>query len=91
MSDYTNLVRVGVVSTLNKDQLTVRVHFPQFNNMVSGWLKVLQYPAEFDVQEQSKHKHKVTYLYWMPKVNDMVLVVYTPGFSMDGYVLGVIP
>ncbi len=90
MSDYKNLVRVGVISATKKSELTVRVHFPQFNNMVSGWLKVLQHPAEYSVSTQDNHSHTVKYRYWMPKVNDLVLVVYTPGFSMDGYVLGVI-
>ncbi len=91
MSDYRNLVRVGVVSALDKDHLTLRVHFPQFYNMLSGWLKVLQHPATYSVSEVKEHRHTVTYRYWMPKVNDMVLVAYTPGFSMDGFVLGVIP
>lgn len=91
MRDYTNLVRVGVVSAVKDDELTARVHFPQFDNMVSGWLKVLQQPAHYAVSLYNNHNHTITYRYWMPKVNDMVLVVYTPGFSMDGYILGVIP
>lgn len=91
MKDYKNLVRVGVVSATKQDELMVRVHFPQFDNLVSGWLKVLQHPAQYSVSLHESHNHTVTYRYWMPKVNDMVLVVYTPGFSMDGYVLGVIP
>lgn len=91
MKDYSNLVRVGVVSAVRNDELTVRVHFPQFDNMVSGWLKVLQHPAQFSVSLHENHNHTITYRYWMPQVNDVVLVAYTPGFNMDGYVLGVIP
>ena len=91
MRDYTNLVRVGVVSAVKQDELTVRVHFPQFDNMVSDWLKVLQHPSSYSVSLYENHNHTVSFRYRMPKVNDLVSVAYTPGFSVDGYVLGVIP
>ena len=91
MKDFANLVRVGVVSSVDNAKLQVRVHYPQFDKMVSGWLPVLQHPALFSVSLHDNHNHTVTYRYWMPKVNDMVLVAYTPGFSTDGYILGVIP
>lgn len=92
MRDYKNLVRVGVVSTVDKEQLRAKVYYPQFNKLVSGWLPVLQHPnTSFAVSNSQSHNHTVTYRYWMPKVNDNVLVVYTPGFSTDGYILGVIP
>lgn len=34
------------------------------------------------------HRHKLIIKPWMPKVNDMVLVLYFPVFNGDGVVLG---
>lgn len=37
-----NMVRVGVVSDVKSSDKTARVIFPDSNNLVSGWLYVLQ-------------------------------------------------
>jgi len=37
-----------------------------------------------------EHDHVANTTYWMPRVNDTVLVLYVPVFNGDGFVLGVI-
>jgi len=37
-----------------------------------------------------EHDHAANVTYWMPKVNDTVLVLYLPVFNGDGFILGVI-
>lgn len=100
-----NLVRIGTVSSVDSTKRTARVIFKD-KNMVSGWLIVLQHPgAGVTVTPNGDHSHTVTggttgsaglhdhiasVTYWMPKVNDTVLVLYLPVFNGDGFILGVI-
>lgn len=46
-----------------------------------------------EVSSGGSHRHNLefTLIPWMPSVDNLVLVLYTPGFSVDGYVLGVVP
>lgn len=37
---------------------------------------------------ETVHTHKSSVTYWVPKVNDTVLVLYLPAFNADGVVLG---
>lgn len=89
--DDRNLVRVGIVSSVNTTARKVRVYYPQLDKLVSDWISVLQQPLSVSTGTTNDHKHSVNITGWMPKVNDRVLVLYAQGFSSDGYVLGVIP
>lgn len=57
MKEDKNLVRIGIVSSVDMNTLTVRVYYPQFDNLVSGWLPVLQHPAAVIVGASGSHKH----------------------------------
>ena len=92
MAELNSMVRIGVVSALDKKKKTVRVYFPDMGNMVSGWLYVLQRTGEtISTNSAMSHSHSGKVESFMPKVNDRVLVLYPYGWNMDGYVLGVIP
>ena len=104
MADNNYVFRVGIVSALNSTDKTVRVFFPELDDMVSGWLYVLQRPGETisaseagahthddEVPPGGAHGHTGTVQTFMPKVNDRVLVCYPAGVGMSGYILGVIP
>ncbi len=106
MAETNSLIRIGIVSDLDKDKRRVRVYFPDLSNMVSDWLFVLQrpswgdkdlgpYPIQVTINAAEDHKHtanvRMNDWYWMPNVDDKVLVIYTYGKNTDGYVLGVIP
>lgn len=106
MAKADSLVRLGIVMDLDKEKKRVRVYFPELSDIVSEWLYVLQRPVWGDedmgdnpvgitIGETDGHTHTATVTagewHWMPDINDRVLVLYTPGFNTDGYVLGVIP
>ena len=42
MAKTNTSIRIGIVSSINADDSTARVFYPDHNNMVSGWLYVLQ-------------------------------------------------
>ena len=66
-----NMLRVGVVSSVNEDKRMARVFYPDQGNMVSDWLYVLQFPTwtkyaklspyntELNMQEAGSHTHTV--------------------------------
>lgn len=82
--NYTqNMVRVGIVTDVDKNDRRVRVRFPNLN-MTSGWLYVLQAPPDVKIIID------FTVTPWMPSVNDKVLCLYIPVFNGDGFVLGAI-
>lgn len=78
-----NMVRVGIVTDVDKNDRRVRVRFPNLN-MTSGWLYVLQSPPDVKIIID------FTVTPWMPEVNDRVLCLYLPVFNGDGFVLGAI-
>lgn len=85
-----NLVRIGTVTVVDAGKRLARVKF-QDAGITSGWLPVVQhYGAGLCIEPDEYHDHlpgsHVTY--WMPGVNDTVLVLYLPVFNADGYILG---
>ena len=78
-----NMVRVGIVTDVDKKDHLVRVRFPNLN-MTSGWLYVLKTPPDVKIIID------FTVTPWMPEVNDRVLCLYNPVFNGDGLVLGAI-
>lgn len=90
--DAKSMVRIGIVSSLDKEKLKARVFYPDMNDMVSDWLYVLQRPGEHvDVKTAADHKHEAKVTTWMPDINMSVVVLYPYGWNMDGFILGVIP
>lgn len=88
-----NMIRVGIVSSLDQPKKKARVYLPDAGNMVSDWLYVIQRKPVYSTSQAGTplHTHTVSESYWMPKVNDKVLVVYPCGIDKDGYIMGVIP
>lgn len=78
-----NIVRVGIVTDVDRDKRLVRVRFPNIN-MTSGWLYILKSPPEVHMVFEA------TVEPWLPSVNDKVLCIYLPVFNGDGFVLGAI-
>lgn len=56
---------------------------PQWTDFITEWK-----PDRVGEKDYVDHRHKLNIKPWMPKVNDMVLVLYFPVFSGDGVVLG---
>ncbi|MEF9895991.1 MAG: hypothetical protein RSD95_02880 [Clostridia bacterium] len=80
-----NMVRVGVVSSVDPKAKRARVIFPD-KSLVSGWLYVLQIEGAL-VKAGSETG---TVRGFMPDINDKVLCLYIPVFGGDGFILGVV-
>ena len=97
MAETNSLIRVGVVSDVDNEKLRARVFYPDLSNMVSDWLYVLQRPfltnnpVSIGTTDGHTHYSSLGRRKWMPRVDDMVLVVHTFGSNTDGYIVGVIP
>ena len=89
-----NMVRVGVVSSVDNSKKQARVLFPDSANMVSGWLYVIQQTGgsgRTGYAGNPSHSHSIGSVEWMPKVKDRVLCLMMAGTETDGYILGAIP
>ena len=75
-----NLIRLGVVSSKNTANMTVRVVFDGKENLVSAELPVLNRGSQ-----QAKD-------YWLPDVGEQVVCLFLPNSNgngvNEGYVLG---
>ena len=103
MAEENTLIRVGKVSSVDKNKLMARVFYPSMSNMVSDWLPVLQHPGSVSSAGSHSHTdsmgggtsagggHSHTKGSWLPNVNDRVLVIMEYGFNSQGYIAGVIP
>ncbi|WP_052087643.1 hypothetical protein [Paenibacillus wynnii] len=72
------MLRTGIVSTVNESTRSVRVTFPDKDDLVSGELPVIG-PTMIGLN-----------IVELPEVGETVLVVY-PDNSSDGFCIGVIP
>lgn len=83
------IVRIGTVSSVDSNEKRVRCIFRD-TEMTSGWLFVLQSPVTASVGRagEDSHTHSVSLSAWIPKLNDVVVVLYLPVQNGDGFVLG---
>ena len=83
------LVRVGIVSSIDAEKLKARVLFEERDNLVSGWLQVYQRPeAIVKVCVADSHTREKRLKTWMPEIGDHVLCLYLPTFNAAGFILG---
>lgn len=103
MDDIDRLVQVGIVTDVNNGIFMARVKFPE-TEITSGWLYVVQnwpFISDYDVPQETEsrsggegeasfdeHTHDLIIKPWMPKINEVVLVIYQPAFNSDGFILG---
>lgn len=85
MEHNTDMVRVGIVSAVNKEKRQIRVRYPD-RKLTSGWLYVLKNPPAVKAEDATAENFEVTA--WMPAVGDRVLCLYIPVFGGDGFVIG---
>ena len=98
-----DIAREGKVTAVNNDKRIAKVWFDALG-IESDWLPVLitrDFIPDYDVPQRTEyeaggsgdaafesHKHDLISKPYMPKVNDMVLVLYFPIFNGDGVILG---
>lgn len=75
-----DIVREGKVTAVDNEKLIAKVWFDAMG-IESDWLPVL-------ISHDFIPECGLIIKPWMPKVNDLVLVLYFPVFNGDGVVLG---
>ena len=98
-----DIVREGKVTAVDNGKRIAKVWFDSMG-IESDWLPVLitrDFIPDYDVPQGTEfeaggsgdpafasHKHDLIIKPYMPKVNDLVLVLYFPVFNGDGVILG---
>ena len=98
-----DIVREGKVTAVDNGKRIAKVWFDSMG-IESDWLPVLitrDFIPDYDVPQRTEfeaggsgdpafasHKHDLIITPYMPKVNDLVLVLYFPVFNGDGVILG---
>ena len=98
-----DIVREGKVTAVDNGKRIAKVWFDSMG-IESDWLPVLitrDFIPDYDVPQRTEfeaggsgdpafasHKHYLIIKPYMPKVNDLVLVLYFPVFNGDGVILG---
>ncbi len=101
-----NLVRIGTVSSIDSGKRVVRVIFPDKDMVSGWLHVLQHPRAGVYIKPEGEHSHDIigggkteiegehdhaaSVTYWMPRVNETVLVLYLPVFNGDGFVLGAI-
>lgn len=83
-SILSRLVRCGKVTDVDAGKRRARVWYDD-ERTSSGWLRVLANPPCVMKVDGSQQAAVIP---WLPRVNDVVLVVYLPADDSDGYILG---
>lgn len=71
-------VRKGIVSSVNRENCTAKVYFPDWDEKVS-----------FDLPVMQKNTLNTKY-YWMPEPNEQVICAFFANGTQEGVVLGAI-
>lgn len=101
-----NLVRIGTVSSVDNSKRVARVIFEDKDIVSGWLHVLQRPNTGLYIKANGKHSHELSggskteidgehdhsgnTTYWMPRVNDTVLVLYVPVFNGDGFVLGAI-
>jgi len=76
--DFNNVFRTGEVVETDPEKCMVRVKFPDYDELVSYWLQVVQ-------QQTFDNKH-----YYMPDLEELVLCIFLGNGPIAGFVLGAV-
>lgn len=90
MQELKDIVRVGIVSSVNAGAMTARVKI-QDQGIVTGDLKIVQNPPKAEIKIKSGScpaDCEVEIKPWIPKVGQWVLCLFKPDGECDGFILG---
>lgn len=104
LTELKNIVRKGIVQSVDKKEMKARVKFGDKGGIISGELHILIQkrhiiPAPVEswidggvsediVKIAALHEHEAYITYWLPEVGDMVLCLMIPDGDGEGYILG---
>lgn len=90
IQDLKSVVRTGIVSSVNSENMTAKVHIPQ-QGITSDDLKIIQNTTMVEIELESgscEGKVKAVVSPWIPKVGQWVACVFKPGGDGDGFIIG---
>lgn len=85
--EFERLIQVGIVTVVDPAAHKVRVKFPA-TGLLSDWLSVLKNALAISADQHDGSESSARASFWIPSVNDTVLVVYLPAFNSEGFVIG---
>lgn len=98
MENLRNMVRKGVVQSVDAKSMRARVKFGDKGGMNSGDLYILVtgravVPRKKDTTgdktaEKEGHTHNAYVTDWIPEIGSMVLCLMVPGDEGEGFILG---
>ena len=75
-NDVPQFIRVGIVSSVDKQACTARVYFEDLDSYVSSELRVI-------VKNAMSRKD-----FWLPEVDEQVLCIFLPNDESTGFIIG---
>ncbi len=83
-----NIVRVGIVSKVNSENKTARVHIPE-QGIVTSELKIVQSMPKIKIKnDDTLSDCNIEIEQWLPQVGQWVVCLFYPDGDGDGFVLG---
>jgi len=76
--NINDIFRIGIVAETDPEKCMARVKFPDIDELVSGWLQVIQ-------QQTLENKH-----YYMPDIDELVACIFLGNGPITGFVIGAI-
>lgn len=86
LTELKNIVRKGIVQSVDKKKMKARVKFGDKGGMISGELHILI--QERHIINEHVENYKAWLEYWLPEVGDMVICLMIPDGDGEGYILG---
>lgn len=88
LQEIKDVVRIGMVSSVNPDEMKARVQSPDIN-IVTGDLKILNRMPHIAIEiKDLPNQVTLTAEPWIPNVGDWVLCIFLPGGDGDGFIIG---
>lgn len=96
--ELKNMLRKGIVQSVDKTAMKARVKFGDKGGIISGDLHILYRPryivpssGEWEGDRTATadlHSHAAYLTNWVPEIGTMVLCIMTPDGDGEGYILG---
>lgn len=90
IQDLKSVVRTGIVSSVNSENMTAKVHIQQ-QGITSDDLKIIQNTPTVEIELESgtcEGKFKAVVSPWKPTVGQWVVCLFKPDGDGDGFILG---
>lgn len=87
-SDLKNIIRKGIVQSVDAAKMKARVKYGDKGGIISGELWILTDNRAINIENAQGHTHTASLPCWVPEIGSMVLCLVIPGGDGEGYILG---